>query len=195
VNTALFPVAPDIGGTATSQFYSGSTLAASGEAGGPPVAFHDTESNLAPEGQLGYFSRFKDSPWLWGAKFSYSYLATDLATKGDILPQSGTFTTTGADPTTTPFTGNVVLGSSETSIDQQMALMPFIGRSFKNSTVYLGAGPALFKTQSHIHNAIGFADINGVHQDLTGAPADFSSSEWVWGGAAQIGMNYFLSPS
>ena len=57
------------------------------------------------------------------------------------------------------------------------------------------AGPALFKTQSHIHNAIGFADINGVHQDLTGAPADFSSSEWVWGGAAQIGMNYFLSPS
>jgi hypothetical protein len=190
----------DIGGNATSQVFDGSTLAAFGKAGGPAASFHDTDSNLAPDGQLGYFNRFNDSLWLWGAKFSYKYLGTDLATNRDILPQSGSFTTKApvldlVPGTTTNFKGNVVIGSSQTSIDQQMAFMPFIGRSFKNSYVYFGAGPALFDTHSRISNAIGFADINGQHLDLTGAPFSFSSSEWVWGGAAQVGMNYFLSPT
>jgi hypothetical protein len=47
----------DIGGNATSQLLSGSTLLASGEAGGPAASFHDTQSNLAPDGQLGYRPR------------------------------------------------------------------------------------------------------------------------------------------
>ena len=184
----------DLGGNATSQVYSDSTLAAFGEAG-PAASFHDTNSTLAPEGQLGYFSRFNDSLWLWGAKFSYAYLGTDLATDRDILPRKGSFTTTGTGGPTTPFKGNVVVGSSQTSIDQQMAFMPFVGRAFKNSYVYIGGGPALFDTHSRIANAVGFADINGQHLDLTGPPISFSSSKWVWGGAAQIGMNYFLSPA
>jgi hypothetical protein len=190
----------DIGGNATSQLLSGSTVLATGAAGGPAASFHDTQSNLAPDGQLGYFSRFNDSLWLWGAKFSYKYLGTDLATNRDILPQTGSFTTNAAvldlaPDTTTNFKGNVVIGSSQTSIDQQMAFMPFIGRSFTNSYVYFGAGPALFDTHSRIANATGFADINGQHLDLTGAPFSFSSSAWVWGGAAQVGMNYFLGPT
>jgi hypothetical protein len=144
----------DLGGNATSQVYSDSTLAAFGEAG-PAASFHDTDSTLAPEGQLGYFSRFNDSLWLWGAKFSYAYLGTDLATDRDILPRKGSFTTTGTGGPTTPFKGNVVVGSSQTSIDQQMAFMPFVGRAFKNSYVYIGGGPALFDTHSRIANAVG----------------------------------------
>lgn len=60
--------------------------------------------------------------------------------------------------------------------------------------VYLGAGPALFGTQARIVYAIGFAEIHGSDLDVTGAAVNFSSSEWVWGAAAQVGMTYFLSP-
>jgi opacity protein-like surface antigen len=56
----------------------------------------------------------------------------------------------------------------------------------------MGAGPALFGTETKIDNAIGFADVNGMHADATGAPLNFASSDWVWGGAVQIGLNYFL---
>jgi len=31
--------------------------------------------------------------------------------------------------------------------------------------------------------------------DITGKPTSFSSSNWVWGGAAQVGMTYFLDGS
>jgi len=90
------------------------------------------------------------------------------------------------------FTGNVVIGSYRTRLDHEIAFMPFIGHSFARSYVYLGAGPALFATQTKINNAIGFADHNGVRGDVTGTPVNFASSEWVWGGAAQIGLTYYL---
>lgn len=123
-----------------------------------------------------------------------------MASGPDNIPQSGSFTTSaapllGLPPITTDFDGNVVIKSSQTTIKQQLALMPFIGRAFQNSYVYFGAGPALFDTQSRVNSAIGYADIDGDTLDVTGAAASFSSSEWVWGGAAQIGMNYFLGPS
>ena len=55
--------------------------------------------------------------------------------------------------------------------------------------------PALFGTKSLIKNAIGFADVNGRPTDVTGASVSFSSSEWVWGAAAQVGINYFITPT
>jgi hypothetical protein len=185
----------DIGGNATSNAFDGSTLIATGQAGGPPASFDATEPDFAPLAQLGYFSHFSESRWLWGAKFSYQYPNTDLAIDRALVPQFGSFTTTGANPVTTPFTGTVVIGSAETTVEHEMLLLGFIGRSFANSYIYVGAGPALFGTKSHIRNAIGFADIHGRPTDITGAPVSFSSSDWVWGGAAQVGMNYFLASS
>ena len=189
----------DIGGTATSDIYAGSILVASGEAGGPSVDFDDSDEAWAPDAQAGYFSRFKGGPWLWGAKFSYKYLEADVTSGPDNIPQSGSFTTSaapvlGLPPITTDFTGDVVIRSSQTTVKQQLALMPFIGRAFHNSYVYFGAGPALFDTQSRVNSAIGFADIDGETLNVTGAAESFSSSEWVWRGAAQIGMNYLLGP-
>ena len=71
-------------------------------------------------------------------------------------------------------------------------LLPFLGLSVANLYFYGGGGPALLAIRSDIDNAIGFADVNGVHMDITGTPASFSSSNWVWGGAAQVGMTLFL---
>jgi len=185
----------DLKGIGISEVLLGSTLVASGNAGGPAADFDSDGSAFAPDAQLGYFTNFTDSAWLAGVKFSYKYLNLTSDDKRDNIPQAGSFTTAGPDHRTIPFTGDVTIGSDQISINHEMALMPFIGRSFGNSYLYLGAGPALFGTQSKIINATGFAEIHGTDLDVTGAPVNLSSSKWVWGGAAQVGVDYYLSPT
>jgi opacity protein-like surface antigen len=178
----------DLFANGVGDVYSGTTLVATGAAGGPANPRENTESIFAPAAQLGYFGHFGASNWLWGGKVFYRYVDA-TATTSDIAPQAGALQTlSGPDS----FTGNVVIGSYRTKLDHLIALTPFIGRSFERSSIYLGAGPALFRTQTRIDNAIGFADVNGIHADATGAPLDFASSQWVWGGAAQIGLSYYL---
>ena len=94
-----------------------------------------------------------------------------------------------------PFTGNAVVRSYETTITHQMALIPYVGHAFENSYLYAGAGPTLSRTRNDLKGWIGFADINGNRQDISGAPQDFSESQWDYGGAATIGGAYFLSPN
>jgi opacity protein-like surface antigen len=83
----------------------------------------------------------------------------------------------------------------QTSVNHEFDMLAFIGHSFGNSNVYLGAGPAVFGTESRIYNSVGTANINGVTTNLTGAPASFSRSNWMWGTAAQIGMSYYFDPT
>ncbi|MGC2776551.1 MAG: hypothetical protein WA418_13060 [Bradyrhizobium sp.] len=185
----------DLSAAGISNVYSGTTLVAFGQAGGPANPFHDTQSSFAPEAQAGYFQQFAGSRWLWGVKFKYKYLGV-TSTQGNVdSPQTGSFTNTGAAPPDTTFTGNVVIQSSQTRINHEFDSLAFLGHSFGNSTVYLGAGPALFGTTTNLYRATGFAAINGVHYDITGTPADFSSSKLMWGGAAQIGTTYSFDPS
>jgi hypothetical protein len=178
-----------------SDVYEGPLLVAYGEAGGPAVPFDDTRYTFAPDAQLGYFRRFAGTDWLGGLKFTYKYLGATTAENNDIVPQAGAFTTTGADPTITSFTGHVAIKSLQASFDHELTLIPFIGRSFANSFIYVGGGPVLFRTQARINDAIAFADVNGTEFDMSGAPVSFSNSQWVWGGAVQAGFNYFLSPT
>jgi hypothetical protein len=178
----------DMFASGVGNVYQGGTLVAVGGAGGPAGPRQGNELTLAPEVQLGYLAHFAASNWLWGAKFLYQYPAATATTR-DIDPQVGALTTVSGPDS---FTGNVVIGSYRTRLDHEFAFMPFVGHSFARSYVYLGAGPALFATQTKVDNAIGFADVNGIHADATGAPLNFASSQWVWGGAAQIGLAYYL---
>ncbi len=168
--------------------YQGGTLVAVGQAGGPAGPRQGNELTLAPAVQLGYFAHFAANDWLWGAKFLYQYPAATATTR-DIDPQAGMLTTVSGPDS---FTGHVVIGSYRTRLNHEFAFMPFVGHSFARSYVYLGAGPALFATQTKIDNAVGFADVNGMHADATGTADNFASSQWVWGGAAQVGLAYYL---
>ena len=85
--------------------------------------------------------------------------------------------------------------SFQTNIQQQMMFVPFVGRSFERSFVYAGAGPTLSQLRTNLNGLVGFADINGMLTDVSGAPVNFSSSSWVFGGAAMVGGTYFLDPS
>ena len=175
-----------------SAIFLDDALVALGEAGGPSTPFRDTQSKLAPEVHLGFFRDLTDNGWMWGTKFKYKYLNQTSTDNIVDSPQSGAFINTAAAPANTTFTGNVVIESSQARITHELSFLALIAHPFMNGNLYFGAGPALFATKSNIYGATGFADINGVHFDITGVPADFSNSEWVWGGAAQIGMTYNL---
>ena len=85
--------------------------------------------------------------------------------------------------------------SMQTGIEHELSALAFIGQSFTSGTVYVGAGPALLSTKSLINRAVGFGDVNGLPTAITGAPVSFTSSTWMWGAAAQIGMTYTLAPT
>ncbi len=159
-----------------------------GTAGGPPVDISMGNSNsIAPAIQAGYFQKFQDSSYLWGAKFSYSYMGGSSATTNRILiPQYGTY------PSGASFTGNAVAASYQKTIKNQISLIPYFGQSFDRSTIYFGVGPTLSQANTKIDNLIGFADLNGVRTDVSGTPQNFSATQWVYGGAAMLGGTYFL---
>jgi hypothetical protein len=176
----------------TTNTYSGGVLVDSGMAAGPASIFVPSQTTFAPIAQVGYFQHFIGSDWLWGGKFSYSYLGTTGATQNIIIPQTGAFTAGGV---VTPFSGNAIFGSYQTTLNQDMSFMVFGGRSFERGFFYFGAGPTLSEIQTKINGVTGFADINAMHTMITTTPTSFSGSGWIFGGAAQIGATYFLDPT
>lgn len=174
--------------TGISQVMPGNTT---GTAGGPPVGVGMSAVNsFAPVIQGGYFQKFQDSSYLWGAKFSYSYMGGATATTDRILiPQYGTY------PNGSAFTGNAVASSYQKTINNQISLIPFIGQSFERSMFYVGAGLTISQVSTKINNLIGFADLNGARTDVSGTPQNFSDNQWVLGGVAMIGGSYFIDPS
>lgn len=177
----------------TTNIYNGATLVAMGTANGPAIPFHNTQTTFAPEAQAGYYRYFAGNEWLWGAKFSYKYESITATNSNLVSPQFGTLTPVTGDGV--GFTGRATLASVQTEVSHQLSLIPFIGHSFAKSHVYLGVGPTVFDTHSNLDNVTGFADLEGTHADVSGAPTNFSSSKWMWGGVAQIGMTYTIAPT
>jgi hypothetical protein len=179
----------DVDATGISDVYENGVLVSSGSAGGPPVDLDlDSDTSFTPQIQLGYFDHFDNSEWLWGAKLAYNYLDSSSTREDFLIPQFGSY---GA----TPFTGNAIVQSMEVSIENQFSFMPYLGHGFQKGFLYAGAGPTLSLVKTDITNLIGFADVQGQPTDISGSPQDFSSSDWVWGGAATLGMTYFVDRS
>ena len=178
----------------TSNVYTDGVLSASGSAQGPTNIFMDSRFAFAPSFQAGYFQRFGASDWLWGAKLSYNYLGATSTNNNSIIPQFGTYITI-LNPTPVPFSGPAYVRAAQTSLLQEIDLTPFLGRSFGQSFVYAGGGPTLSQTRTRLNGLVGFAFVDGAIVDQSGAPQDFSSSSWLFGGAAVVGVTYFLTPS
>jgi opacity protein-like surface antigen len=173
-----------------SDIFQNGVLVASGQAGGPTDPTLNSQTGFSPTVQAGYYQHFSGN-WLWGAKFSYSSLGITSTDQNVAVPQAGSFTS--ATPAT--FTGNVVVRSFQNTINHQLTFIPFVGHSFERSFFYIGAGPSLSQTRTKLNGVIGFADLNGQHANITGTPSNFSSTQWALGGAATVGMTYFLDRS
>ena len=147
--------------------------------------------SISPSVQLGYFQKFKDSNYLWGTKFSYSYIGGAPATTYNVqIPQYGTF------PNGQPLTGgNAVASSYQKSITNQLSFVPYFGQSFERSMVYFGVGPTYTQVRTTTNGLVGYAQVGGHTVDVSGVPQSFISSQWVYGGAAMLGGSYFLEQS
>ncbi|WP_421995839.1 outer membrane protein [Reyranella sp.] len=178
-----------------SNVFQGSTLAAYGAAGGPTNPRPPTAATISPSAQLGYFQRLNESRWLLGGKLTYNYIAATATDHYVAVPQIGSFTQVPGGPITA-FTGNVVVRSYQITADHQIALVPYVGYTFDRSYVYFGAGPSLTHTDVKLSHVVGYADINGaVGTNITGAPATYSSEQWLIGATFAVGATYFLTPS
>jgi hypothetical protein len=175
--------------TGISNVYDDGELIASGTAGGPAVDLDlDLSWSFTPQIQLGYFNHFSNSQWMWGGKFTYNYMNASSTKENFLIPQYGSYGTE-------EFTGNAVVQSMEVSLSHQLALIPYLGRDFERGFVYVGVGPTLSKVDTDVTNLIGFADVLGRPTDISGRPQDFSSTDWVYGGAATIGGTFFVDRS
>jgi opacity protein-like surface antigen len=177
-----------------SRVYTAGTLVANGAAGGPTNPNAPMTSSISPSAQLGYFQKFSDSPWMWGAKFNYNYINATSTANFVLVPQIGSFrsATTGV---VTPFTGNVVIQSYQVTVNHQLGFVPFVGYSFDRSYIYGGIGPSLTQVDAKLNNTVGFASIGGVSNSITGTPTSYSSSQWLIGATFAVGATYFLTPS
>jgi hypothetical protein len=178
----------------TSDNYSNGSLVSSGSAAGPGTVSLSSTSTASPNVQLGYFQHFGGSAWLWGGKFAYTDLLASESAANVGIPQAGSFTYT-VSHEVVPFTGVAVVNNYKAEANSRFSLMPFIGRSFGKGFVYLGAGATLTETQTELNGLVGYAVINGVNTNVSGAPQNFSSSGWVLGGAIDVGATYFISPT
>ncbi len=119
----------DVNAIGTSQVFESRMLVSTGRAAGPGIVKMPIESNFAPSVQAGYFRQITNGPWLWGAKFSYTYLNSTSSVDNVVVPQSGSFTEL-ATHTTVPFTGAAIARSYQTQLDHQLELMPSSGTSW-----------------------------------------------------------------
>ena len=165
-----------------------------GIAQGTGAPFHNTSNSFAPEIQAGFFKHITGTQNLYGLKFSYQYLDSIATNSNLYIPQLGE-TTNSATGVVSPLFGWVNADSVQVTTNHELTLLAFIGRSFGNKYVYLGAGPSLFNLQSKNYYSIGYAEVNGATIDVTGLVSYGSPSIWAWGGAAQLGMTYFINPT
>jgi len=185
----------DVYAVGTSDVFQNGVRTSSGSAAGPGVVGMGNDTGIAPVVQLGYFQRFAESPWLWGVNFNYAYANRTASVPHARIPQGGSYTPV-ATGTPVPFVGNAVVRSYETELTHQFALLPFIGYAFDaGGFVYLGAGPTLSRMRTSLNGLIGFARPDGTPSDISGAPQNFGTEGWVFGGAAMIGATLFFDAS
>ena len=122
-----------------SQVYAAGTneLVSNGTADGSTGNWSNNQSTFAPIGQAGYFQHFGDSGWLWDSKFLYRYFGTTSNQKNVKVPQVGDHISTAS--VVTPFAGFESINPLQTSVNSQLGLLAFFGKSFGNSRVYVGA--------------------------------------------------------
>ena len=180
-------------GQGISNIQTNTGANSNGIAQGTGAPFHNTSNTFAPDIQAGYFKHFSDSQNLYGLKFTYQYLGSTATNPNLYIPQLGT--STSSTGVTSSLFGWVDADSVQVSMNHEFTLLAFIGRAIDNKYVYLGAGPSLFNLRSKNYYSIGYANFEGATINVTGLVSYSSPPIWAWGGAAQIGMTYFLNPT
>lgn len=154
---------------------------------------HDTytasANRLAPMLQVGYFGPLRDK-WLWGVVAQWKYLnyqtANDSGSHGQHLPNPSF--------SSINFFGPSIERdfSSQTNLNNEMLLLFYLGMQLMQGDGCLGIGPAFITASNHIYVSSVHTP-NGVGNNLVSTSVN--SNTTLWGGAVQIGYNFFLDGS
>lgn len=153
-------------------------------------------SNSSPAAQLGYFQKFsKTSSWVWGIKATYAFLNAEAQSdKALLVPQSGGYTPPiGAGEG--HLTGNVVIKQVTAKVNNQIGLLPILGRTYKRGFFYLGGGPSWSQTIISNNGVDGTAVNVGTGKIDSQTDRDkfnFTGSNWSVGWQAIAGATYFI---
>ncbi len=180
-------------GLGISNLSTNGQLTSQGIAQGNAAPFKNTSLNFSPEIQTGYLKNFNNDMY-YGIKFTYQYLGITATNRNLYLPQVGELRSFNP-PSISSMFGYANADSVETTINHNMNLFALLGKQLGNKYFYIGSGPSVISLRSQNYNSIGYALIDGQTLNVTGLVNYSSPTIWAWGGAAQIGMNYFIDPS
>jgi hypothetical protein len=132
----------------------------------------DSQSRLAPMAQLGYWGMIDDM-WLWGLVGEYKYLNYNLNTI------NGT-----ASVLNPGLASDVYSDALAVNLQHEFMLLLYFGATFDKGYLYLGFGPVLFTLRDSVRD-----------YSAEGTFVSTGSSDTIWGGAAQLGYNYYFNPT
>lgn len=167
--------------TFSSTFYSSTSKSAHD-------AYNVSSNRLSPMLQLGYSAPLQNQ-WLWGALLQWKYLNYQTAnvnsSRGQYLPNP-TFSSINF------FGGDIHRDfTSRTRVNNEVLLLFYFGMDFMQGYTYIGIGPALLTASNHIYVSSVHTP-NAVGDNLISTSVN--SNKTMWGGAGQIGYNYYINP-
>lgn len=151
--------------------------------------YNASSNRLAPLIQLGYWQPLTEK-YLWGAVAQWKYLGYQTA---NVNNSRGQYIQNASFSSINFFGPNVVRDfTSKTKIKNEALFLFYLGAQLQQSYAYLGIGPVLFTSANSIY-------LSTVHvPDGTGdnlISTSTSANKTVWGGALQVGYNYYLDCS
>lgn len=144
-------------------------------------------NRLAPMVQVGYWAPICN-PWLWGVEAQWKYLGYKTP---NVNTSRGQYIQNASFSSINIFGDKVIRDfTSQTKIDNEVLLLLYFGMQLQNGYAYLGLGPTLFTATNNIY-------VSSVHTAMDGgdnlSSNSVNSSKTMWGGAAQVGYNYYFA--
>lgn len=135
----------------------------------------DKQIDGAPMAQLGYWGMLGQRS-LWGIVGEYKYL-------------NYTFNTiNGTNPIAFPNLASLPgYGDLSVNLQHEFMLLMYLGATYRSGYFYVGLGPVLFTLRDSIRNYVSLDQGNNFQGT--------NNSDTIWGGAAQLGYNYYFDPT
>lgn len=145
------------------------------------------DNRFAPVIKIGHQLYFDDCEWMAGLSLEWKYLSYKTPQNsgtGQLLPNA-TFSSINI------FGPNVERDfSSKSRVSNELILLSYLGKRVFDGYVYLGVGPALLDAANSIYvSSVHTPNGTGDHLITTSV----KDHKILWGGAAQLGYQYFLS--
>jgi outer membrane protein W len=152
-------------------------------------SYNVNSNQLAPMLQIGYRQPLPKN-WLWGIVAQWKYLNYRTP---NVDSSNGQHIANASFSSINYFGANIERDfASQTKLNNEFLLLFYIGYQMMQGYGYFGLGPAFITATNHVYlNSVHTPNATGDHLITTSV----ESNKTMCGGAAQLGYNYFITPS